>query len=104
MPYRTLFLNILVIWRKTLILKFTLLLVGYFSAANLHWLSGLPLSNSHIYSKLKTIQFTPQLVPFGLTQYVPTDSRLDPVSVIPILSAHCLLPLVLSSPIAATAY
>jgi hypothetical protein len=35
--------------------------------------------------------------PFGPTQYVPNDSCLDPVSVIPILSAHCLLPLVLSS-------
>ena len=31
--------------------------------------------------------------PFGPTQSVPTD----PVSAVPILSAHCLLPLVLSS-------
>jgi len=31
--------------------------------------------------------------PFGLTQFVPTD----PVSSVPFLSTHCLLPLVLSS-------
>jgi hypothetical protein len=78
-------------------------LIGYISAANFHWLSGLLLSNCHFYSKLKAIQFTTQIAPFGLTQYVPTDSYLDPVSVIPVLSEHCLLPL-LSSPTAATAY
>ena len=35
--------------------------------------------------------------PFDLTQCIPTDSCLDPVPTIPILSAHCLLPLLLSS-------
>jgi hypothetical protein len=35
--------------------------------------------------------------PFVLTQYIPTDSCLDPVPVMSVLSARCLLQMVVSS-------
>jgi len=50
------------------------------------------------------MQFAPQLSPFGLTQYVPTDSCLDPSSSNshPVSTLFAAVGVV--KPIAATAY
>jgi hypothetical protein len=66
-------------------------LIGYSSAADFHKLSGLPYQTVVLF-KIKGDTIRTSTCPFGLTQYVPTD----PVSTIAVLSAHCLLPLVLS--------
>jgi len=89
---RTLFLNVFVHSRRNLIPKFTFLFYGYFSAAKFHLFICFP--NQTVLSfEIKGAAFCTSIRPIGLTQYVPTDTFL----VIPILSAHSLLPLVLSS-------
>jgi hypothetical protein len=53
-PNRILFLNIFVLWRKILILKISVLLIGdsMFNAPNFDWKRSSPLSHCHFYSKL----------------------------------------------------
>ena len=67
-------------------------MIGDFSATNIHQLCCLPYLTVILF-KIKGDTICTSPCPFGLTQYIPTD----PVPAIPILSAHCLLPLVLSS-------
>jgi hypothetical protein len=74
-----------------LIPQITFFFCGYFSAANFHLFICLP--NQTVLSfKIKGDATCTSIRPFGLTQYVPTDT----FPVIPILSAHCLLQLLLS--------
>ena len=73
----------------------TVFLVSYVSVANFQLLSGMPYQS--FLFKIKGPTVYTLTIPCGLTQYVPTDSCLDPVSAIPMLQAHCLLPLLLSS-------
>jgi hypothetical protein len=71
-------------------------LIGDLNAPNLQWLSGLFDKNVILY-KIKGDAIYTSTCPYGVTQYVPTDSFLDPVPVIPNLSAHFMLQLLLSS-------
>jgi hypothetical protein len=90
-------IHICVIWRKNFVLTITVFFGWGFQCCQRS------LVERFAAIKLSFTIYT-LTCPFGLTQYVPTDSCLDPVSVTPILSAHCLLPLVLSNPIVAIAY
>ena len=63
---RMVFLNIFVLWRKTLLLIITVFLDELLQCYKLSMFARVAITNSHFYVKLKAIQFAPQIAPLVL--------------------------------------
>jgi len=87
-PNHMLFLYILVYSWRTLIPKISVFWLGISVFPTFPGWAVCPVKLSFLF-KIKSNEIYTLCCPFGLTQYVPTDSCLDPVPTIPILSEHC---------------
>ena len=99
-PYQPLHLNIFVFWSKTCIIKIIVVFDWGFQCYQLSLCCIIfPINLSSLF-RIKSDAIYTLLFLLGLSQYVPTDSCLEPVPIIPFLFAA----IGFVKPIAATAY